>query len=103
MKWFGKIGFAETVNTNPGVWDPQIVTRQYQGDVIDMKRRLQSSDKLNDDIIIDNVISILSDPYSEKNFASIKYVEFMGAKWRVSNVKVEYPRLILTLGGVYNE
>lgn len=103
MKWSGKIGFAETANTKPGVWVPQIVTRNYRGDLLTFSRRTQSVDQVNDDIVIDNVISILSDPYCNNNFRSIKYVEFRGTKCKVTNVKVKYPRLELTLGGVYNE
>lgn len=103
-KFFGVIGFNNgTVETSPGVWEQQIVERQYYGDLIRNNRRLQSTDQLNDDINISNEISIVADPYANANFHSIRYVEFMGAKWKVSNVDVQFPRLILTLGGVWNE
>lgn len=101
-KWFGKIGFAETKETVPGVWKESITDRQYYGDLIRNTRRLQSSEHLNDDINVSNEISIVSDPYANENFHSMRYVEFMGARWKISNVEVQYPRLILTLGGVYN-
>ena len=103
-KFFGTIGFnEETVETSPGVWEQQIVERQYYGDLIRNNRRLQSADQLNDNINISNEISIVADPYANANFHSIRYVEFMGAKWKVSNVDVQFPRLNLTLGGLYNE
>lgn len=103
-KFFGAIGFNEgTVETSPGVWEQQVVERQYYGDLIRNSRRLQTTDQLNDDINISNEISIVADPYANANFHSIRYVEFMGAKWKVSNVEVQFPRLILTLGGVWNE
>ena len=101
-KWFGKIGYAETVETKPGVWKEQIVTREYYGDLIRNTRRLQTADKVNDDIDISNELSIISDPYARNNIHSMHYAEFMGAKWKISNVEVSYPRLILTLGGLYN-
>jgi hypothetical protein len=101
-KWFGKIGYAETVETSPGVWTEQIVEREYFGDLVRNTRRLQSADKVNDDITISNEISILSDPYAVNNFHSIRYAEFMGTKWKITNVEVSYPRLTLSLGGVYN-
>lgn len=101
-KWFGKIGFAETVEIKPGVWKEQITERNYYGDLIRNTRRLQSTDKLNDDIDISNEISIIADPYANQNFYSIRYVEFMGAKWKISNVEVSFPRLTLTIGGLYN-
>lgn len=101
-KWFGKIGYAKTVETTPGVWMEEIVDRNYYGDLIRNTRRLQSADKVNDDIEISNDLSIISDPYANANFHSMRYAEFMGTKWKINNIEVQYPRLILTLGGVYN-
>lgn len=101
-KYYGVIGYAETVETKPGVWEERIVERKYTGDIISNNRRLQSSDQVNDNIVISNTISILSDPYANQNFHNLRYAEFMGAKWKISNVDVEYPRLKLTLGGLYN-
>lgn len=101
-KWFGKIGYAETVETAPGVWKEQITVRDYYGDLTRNTRRLQSADKVNDDLNITNELSIVSDPYAIKNFHSMRYAEFMGAKWKISEVEVLYPRLRLTLGGLYN-
>lgn len=103
-KWFGKIGYGKTVETKPGVWTEQITERQYYGDLIRNSRRLQTvADKVNDDINISNQLSIVSDPYANENFHSMRYAEFMGAKWKITDVEVQYPRLILTLGGVWNE
>ena len=101
-KYYGLIGYAETVETAPGVWKEQITERVYYGDVIRNSRRLQSTEHLNDDINISNQISIVADPYAINNFHSMRYAEFMDAKWKVSDIEVQYPRLLLTLGGVYN-
>ena len=101
-KFFGAIGYAETKETTPGVWEEQIAERTYYGDLIRNTRRLQTSDILNDDINITNEISIVADPFAYQNFHSMKYVVFMGAKWKIESVEVQYPRLILTIGGVYN-
>ena len=103
-KWFGKIGYAETKEsaTEPGVWKEEITVKTYTGDFLRNTRRLQSSGNLNDDINVANEISIVADPFARENFHAIRYVEFMGSKWKVSNVDVQYPRLILTIGGLYN-
>ena len=101
-KFYGKIGYANTVETKPGVYEEQIVERSYYGDLIRNTRRLQSADQVNDNINISNEISIVADPYATNNFHTIRYAVFMGTKWKISNVEVSYPRLILTLGGVYN-
>lgn len=101
-KWFGKIGFAETKETTPGVWEEQITEREYFGDLTRNTRRLQSSENLNDNITIANEISIVADPFANQNFHAMRYVEFMGTKWKVSTVEVQYPRLLLSLGDIYN-
>ena len=102
-KFFGKIGYAETKQTSPGVWEEEITEREYFGDLTRNTRRLQSSGNLNDNIVVANEISIVADPFANQNFHAMRYVEFMGTKWKISNVEVQYPRLILTLGGQYNE
>lgn len=101
-KFYGKIGYAITKETTPGVWVEEIVERSYYGDVIRNIRRLQGSENLNDDINVSNEISIVADAFANQNFHSMRYVEYMGAKWKVSSVEVKYPRLILNIGGVYN-
>lgn len=102
-KFYGPIGYAVTKETRPGVWEEQITERNYYGDVIRNTRRLQSSDQVNDDINVSNEISILADPFANENFHAMRYVVFMGAKWKISSVEVRYPRLILSVGGLYNE
>lgn len=101
-KFYGKIGYAITKETTPGVWVEQIVERSYYGDVIRNIRRLQSSENLNDNINVSNEISIVADAFANQNFHSMRYVEYMGTKWKVSSIEVKYPRLILSMGGVYN-
>lgn len=101
-KFYGSIGYAETVETSPGVWVEQITERKYYGDVNRDSRRLQSANQLNDNINVSSEISIVADPYAYNHFHSMRYAEFMGAKWKVSTVEPKPPRLILTLGGLYN-
>ena len=101
-KYYGKVGYATSEEVKPGVWKKRITEREYFGDVIRNTRRLQSSGNLNDNIIVSNEISIVADPFANENFHSMLYVEFMGVKWKISNVEVQYPRLILTIGEVYN-
>lgn len=102
-KYFGKIGFVDTVETVPGVWREQIIEREYAGDVLMNIRRLQSDkDSTNDDLSIGNRVSIIADPYAYNNFHSIRYIEYMGTRWKVTSIEVQYPRLLLNMGGVYN-
>lgn len=101
-KFYGVIGYGEDVETNPGVYTQEITERYYSGELIRNTRRLQSGEQLNDNINIANEISIIADPFAYQNFHTMLYVEFMGTKWKITNVEVQYPRLILSVGGVYN-
>ena len=101
-KWCGKIGYCEMVEMKPGVWSEEITERQYFGELNPNIRKLQNADQLNDDINIQNKLSIVADAYAINNFHSIRYAEFMNARWKITNVEVMHPRLILTLGGVWN-
>lgn len=102
-KYHGNIGFMVTEETVPGVSDEHFVAHPYSGDVLRFSSQYTpSSEKLNDDIAIKNRISIIADPFAIGNFYNIRYVEWLGTKWKVTDVEVDYPRLILSIGGVYN-
>lgn len=102
-KFYGIIGFAITKETRPGVWEEVIEERPYYGD---LNRCISNYDSnassTNDNLRFNNSLSIIADPFANENFSHIKYASFMGAKWKVSSVEVQYPRLVLTFGGVYN-
>lgn len=102
-KFYGNVGYIKTVEIEPGVWEEQTIAQPYYGDITRNISKYQSSGGVNDDINVSNSISIVADPFANENFQHMRYVEFMGAKWKITNVEVQYPRLILTIGGVYNE
>ena len=101
-RFYGKIGYGVSVQTVPGVWSDEITERAYYGDVLNDLRSISSSEKVNDDIRLQNRISIVADAFALGNYLQIKYVEVSGFKWTVNSVDVERPRLILSLGGAYN-
>lgn len=101
-KFYGKVGYGISKETAPGVWVDEIVERPYYGELVRNTRKMQMSDKVIDDINIANEISILADPFARDNFQYMRYVEFMGAKWKVTTIDVQFPRLILSIGGLYN-
>ena len=102
-KFFGKVGYINPVESEPGYWEEKATEHEYYGDITRNTSRYQDSGNVNDDISISNIISIVADPYAFNNFQHIRYVEWMDTKWKVTNVEVKYPRLLLTLGGMYNE
>lgn len=101
-RYCGKIGYAETVETAPGVYSEHMTERTHYGDIVKNHRRLENGQSVNDDISLSNSISILADAYANRNFASIRYAKWMGTAWKVTGIDVQPPRLILTLGGIWN-
>lgn len=101
-KFYGAVGYGVTSNKGEGVWDQKIVERFYYGDVVRNSRKWEKGEQLNDNLNVSNSISILADAYAYDHFFAIRYVVWMGTKWKVSSVQVERPRLILEVGGVYN-
>ena len=101
-KFYGAIGYGESVETVPGVWADTIIEFQYYGDVVRNTRKIQDGEKLNYDLSVGNSISIVADAYANEHFFAIRYIKWAGALWTVSDVEVQSPRLLLRLGGVYN-
>lgn len=101
-RFFGKVGYGDTVDNGNGIHELVITERNYQGDVIRPSRRYANDEKVNSNLSVGNAISIIADGYANDHFFAIRYVEWRGALWEVSNVDVESPRLVLRLGGVYN-
>lgn len=100
-KFCGAVGYGSTKETAPGVWEIEVNERVYYGDVLSRNLRWEITEHQNDNITINNQISILADPYAFEHASQIRYVEWAGAKWKVVNIDIQRPRLVLTLGGVY--
>jgi hypothetical protein len=101
-RFHGRVGYGESVETAPGIWNDEITEASYFGDIIRNTRQLQDGTKVNDDLSVNNSISIVADAYAFEHFFAIRYVEWAGTLWTVPTVEVQGPRLLLTLGGVYN-
>ena len=101
-KFYGKVGFLRTEESAPDVYSEVLTERLYKGDVIRNQKRYQSSESLNDDVVLSNNISIVADDYANENVFAIRYVMYQGVPWKVTNAEIQRPRIILTLGGKYN-
>ena len=97
-KFYGTIGYVNTVETEPGMWEEQKIERQYSGELVKNTRRLESSGGVNDNVNISNEVSIVADPYAYENFHAMRYIKFMGAKCKNSSAEKRYPRLTSTTG-----
>lgn len=104
-KFSGKIGFVTTVQKpdDPTAWTPTTIERQYYGDVNRNSRRwTQDSKQVNDNLNISNQLSIVADAFMYENFSCMKYVVYMGAKWKITDVEITRPRMVITIGGLYH-
>lgn len=106
-RWSGKVGFitqAETMEgtTPTGIWEETIVEKTYTGDQYNTKRIVKDINGINDRLSLSNQISFIADPYALQNYVMIRYATFMGQKWKVNDILIESPRLVITLGDVYN-
>lgn len=103
-KFYGKVGFAlGSVETSPGIWKIAYDERNYYGDILEDGRNWENGESINDNLIVTNRISILADPYAYKNLGAMRYIELYGQRWSIRSVKINRPRLVLTLGGVFTD
>lgn len=102
-KCSGVIGYALAGETQPGVWTEGITEKKYFGDVVRDNRRIVDQGEINGSINISNNISIVSNSFMLKNMAFMRYITFMNSKWKISSVDIKPPRIIITIGGIYNE
>ena len=102
MKFYGSVGFIEVVEKRAGVRTTRPIERSYSGDVMKRSIRYQNADSVNDNIGVQQQISIVADPYARNHVGSMRYVKWMDTAWKITDISIQYPRLILTLGGVYN-
>jgi hypothetical protein len=101
-KYQGEVGYVKSELTSPGIFKEIATEHIHSGDVLRENRRWDSTEHLNDNLVVSNRISIVADDFASKNFSNIRYIKWMDQYWKVTSVEVLRPRLILTIGGVYN-
>ena len=106
-RFHGAVGFLRTEEqdpeNHPGVWIEVLAERTYYGDVLQNSRRWDQNGTLNESLVINNRISIVADSFANENIGAMRYVKLNGELWKITNVEVQRPRLILTIGGLYHE
>lgn len=103
-RFAGKVGFIITKEhpIGSGIWKEVAIERTYYGDIEKNTLSWRNADRIDDDKDISNKISIVADPFAYENFHAMRYVEFMGSFWEINSISVERPRLVLSIGGLYN-
>jgi len=102
-KFYGLLGFVQQQETSPGVWTDVITEKNYYGEITRDTRRLQQGEKLNDDVVVNNIVSVVSDPFADGAIMAIRYVEWLGVKWKVNSIdNTQPPRIILSIREPYN-
>lgn len=101
-RFAGAIGFAVTVESTPGVWSETIIEHVHYGSVVKDTRNLRDGQNLNPDLSVSNSISIVASEYASEHLLDIRYARWMGVLWKVTDVEIQAPRLLLRLGEKYN-
>ena len=102
MKYYGMIGFSETVQVDLDDWETRINEYPYAGDINRVSTSWKASEHMNENLTISMEISFIGDTHALENYANIRYATWRGTKWRVINITESHPRIVLTLGGEYN-
>lgn len=97
------IGFAISQEKSSGVFIEAIEERYYVGEIFKNTMSSYSNQSVNPNLSLSNKFSMLVDSFSKDNHQKIRYAVFWGSKWKVTNIEIEGKRLILTIGGKYNE
>lgn len=100
-KYAGKVGFAIQEESSPGVWTDTVVERKMRGDVIGSSSSFRPGESVNEDVTLGHRLSLMGDPYAYENFTGLRYIWYLGVKWRITGVEIQRPRLIVTVGGTY--
>lgn len=106
MRFAGKVGFVITKQdeTDFTLWKTEKTEKLVYGDVLRDTRNNEKSSYVNDNFTISNQFSVVADSFTYRNLQYIKYVEYLGVKWRVTSVDaLPRPRLVLSVNGVYND
>lgn len=101
-KFYGAIGYALSQETVPGVWEDSIVEKKYRGDVVLDQRRWRAEEKVNDDLNLDNSISIIANTYAYNNIGTMKYIVWNNTPWKIQSFSINRPRIVIQIGGIYN-
>lgn len=101
-RFCGKIGFVKSVETAPGVWENQSITKNYRGDILRNTRTWVNGNSINDNVNISNSVSIVANSYLYDNLYAMQFIEWMGARWKIESFEIQRPRIVLSIGGIYN-
>ena len=102
-RFSGLIGFSTVSETYPGVWTETINERRYYGDLLKNRTNFINNAVVNPGVTLNHTISILVDAFCLENSHNMRYVTVNGVKWRINNFELAHPRMIVNVGGVYND
>lgn len=102
MKFYGKIGFTYQAETAPGVWEEKSEEKDVYGDVLSNVRRWETGSEINEDLTVSNRLSVVASRFIYEHLGAMRYVDWNGTTWKIKSAEIVRPRVILTLGGVYN-
>jgi hypothetical protein len=107
-RFTGLVGYVTQEESVPGVWSQSETPKMMKGDIIRQSitngkgDRVADSGKVNDDVSLGHRVSLIGDAYAFANCFNMKWVQINGIKWSISSIEMQRPRIIVSLGGMWN-
>ncbi len=101
-KYAGLVCYVTQEEKVPGVWTPLENPVLMKGDIIRQSSNYQDNGKINSDISLNHRVSLVGDAYAFDNYYNIKWIMLDGRKWEVTSVEIQRPRIIVSIGGLWN-
>lgn len=107
MRFYGNVVYVEQVEREdrPGVMVDKPTVRTVKGNVKKNFYRWKNNPNQStlDAENVSHIIEIVADPYAINHFGSMRYIEWLGQKWKIESVDASsLPQLTIYVGGLYN-
>ena len=101
-KFSGTLGFVTVESDSLGTFEEVITEISYTGDILRSSRRWDENQRVLSDLTIENRFSIIADSFAIDNTPNMRYLTYAGTRWKITAFEIQRPRIILSVGGVYN-
>ena len=105
MRFHGYLGYEGPSVEDPpdsGIYKASVVERVHTGVIVKHRRNQDNATSINGVMSVNNDISIVGDPYALEHLHNLKYIRWNNVCWTVTSVETDTPRIIVSIGEVYN-
>lgn len=96
------LGFAESKQVRPGIWDDEITEVPKLAEVRQRTETFQVEGNVIPEYKTTTSVSVLSQGPVKPDYSNLRYVLYAGERWIVTSAVHEPPRMTLFIGEVYS-